>query len=74
MMNLKEQIGQYEVSTVALPFAHGLDLYETMVFDKDDHSVENYTARYKSYDEAEAGHESTIDLVRQLIMEKYYEK
>lgn len=69
-MNLKTQIGQYEVSTVALPFAHGLDLYETMVFDKDDYAVEHYTVRYETYDGAEMGHQDTVDLVKELIKEK----
>jgi hypothetical protein len=63
MMNLKTQIGKLEVSTVSLPFAHGLDLYETMVFDEEDIEVEPFTRRYKSYDDAEAGHHDTVNQI-----------
>jgi hypothetical protein len=70
MMNLKKQIGNIQVSTVSLPFAHGLDLYETMVFDYQDAEVGAFTRRYQSYDAAEAGHQETIELVEQSIREK----
>ena len=40
MMHIKTQLGKIGISTVALPFAHGLDLYETMVFDEHDAELE----------------------------------
>ncbi len=63
MMNLKTAIANLQVSTVALPFAHGLDLYETMVFDERDMEVEPFTRRYQTYDSAEAGHEDTVNQI-----------
>jgi hypothetical protein len=70
MMNLKTNIGKLQVSTVALPFAYGLDLYETMVFNEHDAEVPEFTRRYQSYDEAEAGHHDTADVIESTIREK----
>jgi hypothetical protein len=67
MMNLKTNVENLQVSTVSLPFAHGLDLYETMVFDKRDAEVTPFTRRYQSYDEAEAGHEDTVNQIESTI-------
>ena len=70
MLNLKTSISGYTVSTVALPFAIGLDLYETIVFDKQDAEVDTFTRRYKTYDEAEAGHHKIADEVDYTVKEK----
>ena len=70
MMNLKTTIEKLQISTVALPFAHDLDLYETMVFDIHDAEVPQFTRRYQSYDEAEAGHHDTADTLESAIREK----
>ena len=70
MLNLKTSISGYTVSTVALPFAMGLDLYETIVFDKQDAEVDMFTRRYKTYDEAETGHHETADQVEYTVRER----
>lgn len=57
--------GNVRVSTVFLGIDHGWGvsplIFETMVFtdDKDDH-WEQYTRRYATWDEAEAGHYATV--------------
>jgi len=70
MMYIKTQLGKIGVSTVALPFAHGLDLYETMVFDEHDAEVPQFTRRYQLYDEAQQGHDDVVKLVESTIREK----
>lgn len=70
MLDLKTFINGYTVSTVALPFAIGLDLYETIVFDKQDAEVDTFTHRYKTYDEAETGHHKIANEVAYTIKEK----
>ena len=70
MLDIKTLVSGYTVSTVALPYAIGLDLYETLVFDKQDAEVDTFTRRYKTYDEAEAGHHKTADEVEYTVKEK----
>ena len=56
---IQEAVGHYLVSTVKLPFDHGINRlplwYETMVFPQNSCS-EIYMARYTTEEEAKAGH------------------
>jgi hypothetical protein len=70
MMNLKTTVGKLQVSTVSLPFAFDLDLYETMVFDINDAEVPEFTRRYQSYNAAQAGHHNTADTIESAIKDK----
>lgn len=79
-LNLKTQVGKYEVSTVDLGLNHQFDeslpplYYETMIFIKGDtfeerHSEENpfeyYQERYTTEEEARIGHQKAIDYVKE---------
>lgn len=66
----KTQVGEIFVSTVFLGIDHGYGLnseglvFETMVFGPD---VPHMTTRYRTWDEAEAGHKKIVEEVKALL-------
>lgn len=64
------KLGKYFVSTVFLGVDHswGLGrkpiLFETMVFGGDDNLDHDWTKRYRTWDEAEAGHEIVVAKIK----------
>lgn len=62
-------IHDVDISTVFLVIDHGYDrvplLFETMVFGGD---MDGYCWRYPTYQDAEAGHEEVVEMVRQHMM------
>ncbi len=64
----RTKVGTLEVSTVFLVHDHGFGsegppvLWETMIFGLEDD--DEYTERYRSYDEAVTGHERAVEWAR----------
>lgn len=75
----QENVGNYLVSTIFLSLDHNFSdegkpiLFETMVFAKG--GVEMYIDRYRTYDEAEKGHQRAVYLTQESVrtgMEDFY--
>ena len=68
-----DTVGQYWISTVFLGLDHNFIhqgppiLFETMVFDRNKQEEGEYTRRYSTWDEAEAGHANTVRAIRAKI-------
>ena len=69
----RDEVFYYLISTVFLGLNHQFTdgappiLFETMVFDaKDGQDLDEFTRRYITYEQAEAGHQETIALIKAL--------
>ena len=68
-----DHIGKYKISTVFLGIDYGFGLtkkpllFESMVFDENLESVEDFTRRYNTWDEAKKGHGRIVQAVRKTV-------
>ncbi len=67
-------IGKYKISTVFLGVDHNFGdgeplLFETMVFDTSFNfkSLDEFSERYSSYEEAETGHKKIVELIKRMV-------
>jgi len=45
-------------------------LFETMVFGDEDCELNNYSRKYATWNEAEAGHKEVVDMVKETMLEQ----
>ena len=63
------EIGGITISTIFLSLDIGVGtehpiLFETMIFDQNFKSIDNYQQRYSTYEQAEQGHKKAVEKVR----------
>lgn len=63
------EVGGTLISTVLLAYSDAVFRFETMVFHPEDKGLEAYGDRYASEEEAKAGHERVVAMVRKSMVD-----